>query len=98
MISWLKIDQNLYQIKSEQLKVGIRSEFIELSDKPQENSKIVKIKTNEDFGNYKLLTCEFDDFEIKVKIKRDQSISSETPYLKLPKNRLCLYENEKLIN
>jgi len=94
----LKIDKNLDQIKSEQLKVGIRSEFIELSDKLQENSIIVKIKTNEDFGNYKLLTCEFDDFEIKVKIKRDQSIPSETPYLILPKSRLCLYENEKLIN
>ena len=94
----LKIDKNLDQIKSEQLKVGIRSEFIELSDKPQENSILVKIKTNEDFGNYILLTCEFDDFEIKVKIKRDQSIPSETPYLILPKSRLCLYENEKLIN
>jgi len=91
----LKIDKNLDQIKSEQLKVGIRSEFIELSDKPQENSILVKIKTNEDFGNYILLTCEFDDFEIKVKIKRDQSIPSETPYLILPKSRLCLYENEK---
>jgi glycerol transport system ATP-binding protein len=94
----LKIDKNLDQIKSEQLKVGIRSEFIELSDKPQENSILVKIKTNEDFGNYILLTCEFDNFEIKVKIKRDQSIPSETPYLILPKSRLCLYQNEKLIN
>ena len=94
----LKIDKKLGKIKSEQLKVGIRSEFIELSDKPQENSVLVKIKTNEDFGNYILLTCEFDDFEIKVKIKRDQSIPSETPYLILPKSRLCLYENEKLIN
>ena len=35
------------------------------SDKPQENSILVKIKKNEDFGNYKLLTCEFDDYEIK---------------------------------
>ena len=94
----LKIDKNLDQIKSEQLKVGIRSEFLELRDKPQENSVIIKIKTNEDFGNYKLLTCEFDDLEIKVKIKRDQAIPSETPYLILPKSRLCLYENEKLIN
>jgi len=94
----LKIDKNLDQIKSENLKVGIRSEFLELRDKPQENSVIIKIKTNEDFGNYKLLTCEFDDFEIKVKIKRDQAIPSETSYLILPKNRLCLYENEKLIN
>ena len=94
----LKIDKNLDQIKSEKLKVGIRSEFLELRDKPQENSVIIKIKTNEDFGNYKLLTCEFDDLEIKVKIKRDQAIPSETPYLILPKSRLCLYENEKLIN
>ena len=94
----LKIDKNLDQIKSEKLKVGIRSEFLELRDKPQENSVIIKIKTNEDFGNYKLLTCEFDDLEIKVKIKRDRVIPSETCYLILPKSRLCLYENEKLIN
>jgi len=94
----LKIDKNLDQIKSEQLKVGIRSEFLELRDKPQENSVIIKIKTNEDFGNYKLLTCEFDDLEIKVKIKRDQAIPSGTSYLILPKSKLCLYENEKLIN
>jgi len=94
----LKIEKDLDQINSEQLKVGIRSEFIKLSNKPEENSILVKIKTNEDFGNYKLLTCEFDDHEIKVKIKRDQSIPTEKPYLILPKNRLCLYENEKLIN
>ena len=94
----LKIDTNLDQIKSNELKVGIRSEFIDLSDKPKENSILVKIKSNEDFGNYKLLTCEFDNLEIKVKIKREQVITSETTYLILSKNRLCLYEKEKLIN
>ena len=36
--------------------------------------------------------------EIKVKIKREQNVTSETTYLILSKNRLCLYEKEKLIN
>ncbi|MBS1256011.1 MAG: sn-glycerol-3-phosphate import ATP-binding protein UgpC [Deltaproteobacteria bacterium] len=94
----LKINKNLDQITSNDLKVGIRSEFIDLSDKPKENSIHVKIKSNEDFGNYKLLTCEFDNLEIKVKIKREQNVTSETTYLILSKNRLCLYEKEKLIN
>jgi len=38
------------------------------------------------------------EMRIILLIKRDHSIPSETPYLILPKSRLCLYENEKLIN
>jgi len=94
----LKIEQKTDKIKSEKLKVGIRSEFIDLSEKPKENSIQVKIKSNEDFGNYKLLTCEFANLEIKVKISREHPIPTEKPYLILSKKRLCLYENEKLIN
>ena len=94
----MKIDNHLDHFKSEQLKVGISSDFFELSNKHHENSILVKIKENKDFGNYKLLTCEFDYFEIKIKIKRDHKIPSGTPYLLLSKSKLCLYENGKLIN
>jgi len=96
--SKIKIDTNLAQITSEQLKVGIRSEFIELTDKPCENSIQTKIHLDEDFGNYRLLTCLFENLEIKVKINRDQSIPSENPYLILPQSRLCLYEKDILVN
>ena len=69
-----------------------------MSNRSCKNSIHTKINLDEDFGNYRLLTCVFENLEIKVKINRDQSIPSENPYLILPQSRLCLYEKDILVN
>ena len=52
----LKTSTNLSNVKSEQLKIGIRSEFIKLVNDRSDNTIEAKIEIVEDFGNYKLIT------------------------------------------
>ena len=94
----LKLDYDLNRLKSNNIKLGIRSEFITLGQDQQENTIACNIKNDEDFGNYRLLTCHFDDLEIKVKINRKEQINADTISLHLPPDKCCLYENDVLVN
>ena len=69
-----------------------------LGQDQQENTIACNIKNDEDFGNYRLLTCHFDDLEIKVKINRNEQINADTISLHLPPDKCCLYENDVLVN
>ena len=49
------------KLKSDEIKLGIRSEFIQIAKGQAENVIKTSIKKIEDFGNFKLLTsCESD--------------------------------------
>ncbi len=95
------IDSNDYFIsidaKSENLKLGIRSEYITVENEHSDNSLEADVIEVEDFGNYKLITASFDSFKIKAKVKRELDIPSEKVILKLPAEHCCIYEDNKLI-
>ncbi len=57
-----------------------------------ENIKIV-----EDFGNYKLITANKDNFRIKAKVKRETEIPQDNVLLHIPAERCCVYNEDYLI-
>ena len=88
---------NLSKIKEKEIKFGIRSEFIKIAKDQKENLIDAKVSRVEDFGNFKLITGRVGDFEIKSKVERETSISSENIRLYLPTDKCCIYFKDKLV-
>ena len=93
----LKTSTNLSNVKSEQLKIGIRSEFIKLANDRSDNTIEGKIETVEDFGNYKLVSVNKNNLIIKAKIEREMEIPQDTALLEIPAEHCCIYKNNHLI-
>ena len=93
----IKTNTDLSNLKNKKVKLGIRSEFIDIADKPGENTIKVKIDRVEDFGNFKLLTSSLDNKIIKSKIDRDKSVSEGNVNLYIPPEKCCVYVDKKLI-
>ena len=93
----IKTETDLSKLKNKEVKLGIRSEFIKIANDQKENVITVKVSRVEDFGNFKLLTANMDNFVIKSKVDRELPISIGDINLYIPPEKCCVYENEKLI-
>ena len=93
----IKTNTDLSKIKNKDVKLGIRSEFIDIADKESNNTVKVKINRIEDFGNFKLLTSTLENKTIKSKIDREKPISEGEVNLYIPPEKCCVYVDEKLI-
>ena len=89
----IKTNTNLSNVKNKNIKLGIRSEFIDLADKAGNNTVKAKIQKVEDFGNFKLLTATMKNFIIKSKIEREKPISNDEVNLYIPSEKCCVYED-----
>ncbi len=90
-------NSNLGNLKDKNVKLGIRSEFIELAEKEKSNTVKIKLTRVEDFGNFKLLTGKMGDLVIKSKVEREKPIPDGELNLYFPPEKCCVYSDEKLV-
>lgn len=90
-------ETNLSKIKSKNVKLGIRSEFIELATRSTKNAIKAKIKRVDDYGNFLLISALDGENSIKVKVKRDVAVPGEEAWFSFPSAKCCVYENEILV-
>ena len=95
--SLIKTNTNLSNLKSKNVKLGIRSEFIKIAKNQSENLVDVNVEKVEDLGNYKLITAQMGNFTIKSKVNRETEISGQNVKLHIPPEKCCVYEENKLI-
>ena len=93
----IKTNSNLGNLKDKNVKLGIRSEFIELAEKEKSNTVRIKLTRVEDFGNFKLLTGKMGDLVIKSKVEREKPIPDGELNLYFPPEKCCVYSDEKLV-
>ena len=93
----IKTNTNLSNLKKNDIKLGIRSEFVKVAKDEVENVIKVNVKKIEDFGNFKLLTAKMGQLTIKSKINRETAVPTNDLKLYIPPEKCCLYENNKLI-
>ena len=93
----LKTKTNLSAVKSGNLKIGIRSEYIKLVNNRGDNTIEAKIEIVEDFGNFKLITVNKNNLKIKAKVERETEIPLDNVLLHVPAERCCIYQNNHLI-
>ena len=93
----IKTHTNLSNLKTRNIKLGIRSEFIKIAQNQNENLVDVNVEKVEDLGNYKLITAKMGDFTIKSKVNRETEIPNQKVKLHIPAEKCCVYEDNKLI-
>ena len=93
----IKTNTNLSKLKNNNIKLGIRSEFVKVAKDESENLVEVNIQKIEDFGNFKLLTTRMGQLTIKSKISREIEIANDKVKLHIPPEKCCVYQNNKLI-
>ena len=93
----IKTTTNLSKLKDKKIKLGIRSEFINLAEDQKDNLLSVEVDKVEDLGNFKLLTAKMGELTIKSKINRETEVPSSDVKLHIPADKCCVYENEILI-
>ena len=93
----IKTNTNLSKLKNNNLKLGIRSEFVKVAKDESENLLEVNIQKIEDFGNFKLLTANMGNLTIKSKVNRETEIPAQNVKLYFPADKCCVYEDSKLV-
>ena len=93
----INTNTNLSKLKNNNIKLGIRSEFVKVAKDESENLLEVNIQKIEDFGNFKLLTAKMGQLTIKSKINREIEIPNNTIKLHFPAEKCCVYQDNKLI-
>ena len=93
----IKTNTNLSKLKTKNIKLGIRSEFIKIAQNQNENLVDVNVEKVEDLGNYKFITARMGSITIKSKVTRETEIPNQNVKLHIPAEKCCEYEDNKLI-
>ncbi len=83
---------------SNNIKIGIRPEFIDVLEEPTANSLTCDVLDVENLGTYKILTLQLGLQKIKVRIEEDQAAPVNKANISFPKEWLKVYVDEYLIN
>lgn len=88
----------LRRLKSQNVKIGIRPEFIEVSPAASDDTYESEVVDIEDLGTYKIVTVRLADQEMKVRLNEEFEADVGSPiHLSFPKQWLMLYVDEFLI-
>ena len=93
----IKTNSNLSKLKDKKVKLGVRSEFIDIAENEGENTFKARVNRVEDFGNFKLITANIGSKVIKSKIEREKPVTEGQVNLYIPPEKCCVYVDDKLI-
>ncbi|MBY4676736.1 ABC transporter ATP-binding protein [Marinobacterium arenosum] len=89
--------QFLDEVPSNNIKIGIRPEFIHISNETIKGSYECAVIHIEDLGTYKILTLDLAGNLIKARLDEDQQVPEGRAYVSFPKQWLKLYVDEFLV-
>jgi len=85
-------------IASSNIKIGIRPEFVRVSDTPfDEGSYVATVLDVENLGTYKILTLSLSGQRIKARLEEDQRVPEHTAHVQFPEQYLKVYVDEYLV-
>jgi len=82
---------------SANLKLGIRPEFIELSETSTPNSFAANVLSVQHLGSYQLVLVDFAGLELQVRVPEKMQFTGTNVYLVFPSQWLKLYIDEYLV-
>lgn len=82
---------------SSNLKLGIRPEFIELSETSTPNSFAANVLSIQHLGSYQLVLVDFAGLELQVRVPEKMQFTGTNVYLVFPSQWLKLYIDEYLV-
>lgn len=87
----------LQNSQSSNLKLGIRPEFVELSEHSVPNSFVADVLSVQHLGSYQLVLVDFSGLEMQVRVEEKMQFSGAEVYLVFPRQWLKLYVDEYLV-
>lgn len=87
----------LAKMPSNNVKIGIRPEFIHVWDEPNNDAFCCDLLHVEDLGTYKILNLKLDGIELKVRLDEDRQIPKGKIYVSFPEQWLKVYVDEFLV-
>lgn len=91
------LNKVLSNTNSDNIKIGIRPEFVHVSDQVIEGGFECTVLHVEDLGTYKVLTLNLGAQKIKARIDEDHPVPVDTAYISFPEQWLKLYVDEYLV-
>lgn len=79
------------------MEIGVRPEFLKLSNEPLDGAVAVVPGAVEDLGNFKIVTVRLVDVAIKVKVPEHQDVPTGIAYLQFSTDTTRLYVNGHLV-
>tara|TARA_R110001583_G_scaffold22238_3_gene83584 strand:- start:27179 stop:28282 length:1104 start_codon:yes stop_codon:yes gene_type:complete len=82
---------------SDNVKIGIRPEFVHVWDKPNGEAYLADVEFIEDLGTYKIMSLKFEGQIIKARLQEDQRVPQGQAYISFPEQWMMLYIDEYLV-
>ena len=79
------------------LELGIRPEFLKISDKKTDDSLPANLIHVQDLGTHRIITADMSGHKIKAKVSSKQPVSNESLHLVFPSEWSRLYVNSQLL-
>jgi len=89
--------EQVSQSNSENIKIGIRPEFVEIVESQATNAFSCEVLDVENLGTYKILTVKLGEQQIKARIEEDQAVPVGKTYVRFPDEWLKVYVDEYLV-
>lgn len=83
---------------SQNLKIGIRPEFVHVWEQPNASAMKALVSHVEDLGTYKILSLTLGQQQIKVRLQEDQPVPQGHAYISFPEQWTMLYLNDYLVS
>lgn len=87
----------LSHTQSENIKVGIRPEFVHLRDTQKDAGFAVTVTHTEDLGTYKIVTVMLEDTQVKIRLAEGSPVPAQHGWINFPSRWLKLYIDEYLV-
>jgi glycerol transport system ATP-binding protein len=88
----------LERLSSDNLKIGIRPEFVQVSDVAADDTYEAEVRDVEDLGTYKIMTATLGAETLKIRLAEDQFFDVDNAvHLSFPEKWLKLYVDEFLV-
>ncbi|MGI9500571.1 MAG: ABC transporter ATP-binding protein [Geminicoccaceae bacterium] len=82
---------------SGELKLGIRPEFVQLTDQAEDGTLPATVSAVEDLGNYKIVRVKLGPEELAIKLPEEQPVPSEQAFVGFPPRWTKIYANDRLV-
>ena len=79
------------------LKLGIRPEFVQLNDEPEDGTLPATISAVEDLGNYKIVRAKLGPEELAIKLREEQPVPSGQAFIGFPPRWTKIYADDRLV-
>ncbi|MGI9489026.1 MAG: ABC transporter ATP-binding protein [Geminicoccaceae bacterium] len=79
------------------LKLGIRPEFVQLTDQAEDGMLPATVSAVEDLGNYKIIRVMLGQEELAIKLPGEHSVPSEQAFVGFPPRWTKIYADDRLV-